>query len=66
MDELCQPMRGELSIPNIKYYRISFEMTKLVRFWVGTNIDLDGILIEQELTSPLKPIEVLAQTLKIM
>lgn len=35
-----------------------------MRHWGGTNADLDWILIEQELTSPFKPMETLAQTIK--
>ena len=34
MDELFQPKkRGSLSLPNINYYNISFEMAKLPRHW---------------------------------
>ena len=62
MDKLCQPKnRGGLSLPNIKYCSISFEMSKLVKHWKGINTDLDWVLIEQELTSPFKPIEAPAQ-----
>lgn len=46
---------------NIKNYSISFEMSKLVKHWKGLNSDLDWVLIEQELTSPFKPIEALVQ-----
>lgn len=65
MDKLCQPKnRGGLSLPNIKYYSISFEMSKLVKHWKGLNTDLDWVLIEQELTSPFKPIEAQVTTNK--
>ena len=64
MDKRCQPKKGgDLSLPNIKYYSISFEMAKLDRHWDGTNSESDWILIEQELTS-FKPTEALAQTTK--
>ena len=39
-------------------------MAKLARHWHGTNCESDWILIEQELPSTFKPIEVLAQTPK--
>lgn len=43
-------------MPNIKYYSVAFEMSKLT--------DLDWVLIERDLTSPFKPMEALAQTVK--
>lgn len=64
-DKLCQPTkRGGLSLPNIKYYSIYFEISNLARHWGEMNADLDWILNEQELTSPFKPMEALAQTIK--
>lgn len=65
MDKLCQPKKGGgPSLPNIKYYSISSEMAKLARDWDGTDSEVDWILIEWQLTSPFKPIEVLAQISK--
>lgn len=65
LDKLYQPKEdGGLSLPNISYYSNSFEMAKLAKHWSGTNMDLDWILIEQELTFPFKPRETLSQTIK--
>ncbi len=56
--------RGGLSLPNKKYYSVAFEMSKLTGHWDEAGADLDWVLIEQELTSPFKPMEALAQTVK--
>ncbi len=39
-------------------------MSKLTEHWGGAGAGLDWVLIEQELTSPFKPIEVFAQAVK--
>ena len=65
IDKLYQPKReGGLSLPNILFYSISFEMAKLAKYWTGIHSDLDWILIEQELTSPFRPTETLVQMIK--
>ena len=65
LDKLCESKkRGGLSLPNIKYYNVAFEMSKLTGHWDEAGADQDWVLIERELTSPFKPIEVLAQTVK--
>lgn len=65
MDKLCESKkRGGLSLLNIKYYSVAFEMSKLTGHWDEAGADLDWVLIERELTSPFKPIEVPAQTVK--
>lgn len=65
LDKLCESKkRGGLSLPNIKYYGVAFEMSKLTRHWDEAGAYLDWVLMERELTFPFKPIEVLAQTVK--
>lgn len=65
LDKLYQPKKdGGLSLPNISYYSNSFEVTKVAKHWNEKNTDLDWILIEQELTLPFTPTEVLSQTVK--
>lgn len=61
INRLCQPKKeGGLALPNVEYYSISFEMSSLVKHWVG-EINLDWILIERELASPFSPIDILSQ-----
>lgn len=65
ISRLSQPKKeGGLALPNIEHYSISFEMSKLCKHWSKTKTDLDWVLIEQELTSPFTPIEVLTQKLE--
>lgn len=65
LDQLCESRkRGGLSLPNIKYYSVSFEMSRLKEHWNKAEADLDWVLIEQELTFPFKPREALTQTNK--
>lgn len=65
LDELFESKkRGGSSLPNIKYYRVAFEMFKLIENWDEAGTDMDWVLTEWELTSPFKPMEALAQTIK--
>lgn len=51
---------GGLALPNVRLYNLSFEMSRLIKHWKGTDSKLRWIKIEQELVSPFKPSDVLS------
>lgn len=51
---------GGMALPNVRLYNLSFEMSRLAKHWVRTDSELSWIKIEQELTNPYKPLDVLS------
>lgn len=64
LNKLCEPKKkGSLSLPNMKYFCVVFEMSKLTEHWNRADADLDWVLMEWELTFPFKLREAPAQTI---
>lgn len=56
---------GGMSLPNVRLYNISFEMSRLIKHWKGIDQELSWIKIEKELTSPFEPLDVLSHGVNI-
>lgn len=52
---------GGMGLPNVRLYNLSFEMSRLIKHWKGTDQELSWIQIERELTSPFEPLDVFSQ-----
>lgn len=59
--KMCSPRdMGGMALPNVRLYNLSFEMSRLIKHWKGTDSELSWIKIEQELVYPFKPLDVLS------